>query len=247
LEVATAMLVGFVRRSEFEKQADLDAQRRALTAAGVEKVFSSGVTLKEPRARLDVAAALSFMREGDCLVVTRPDRIARTPADLLKICDGLTKRGCGFVLLSGFGPRLDTRDKSSEQVLTALRAVAAWDLAYKKERRRAGIERTRIAEPEKYVRAGFRKVPPGAALALARDGFGPTKIARILKIHRDTVRVYLGPDYKAPRKPKREPRAPLDARVIQTLLAAGVGPTRVALAIGCSKSSVRRLSRVQPS
>ena len=206
------MLVGFVRRSEFEKEADLAAQERALKAFGCEKVFSSGVTLKEPQARLDVAAAVAFCREGDCLVVSRPDRIARTPTDLLKICDALMKRGCGFVLLSGFGPRLDTRERSSEPVLAALRAVAAWDLAYKKERRRAGIERTRVAEPEKYVRAGFRKVPPSAALALARDGFGPTKIARILKIHRDTVRVYLGPDYKAPRKPPHEPRQPIDAR-----------------------------------
>jgi hypothetical protein len=51
-----------------------------------------------------------------------------------------------------------------------------------------------------------------------------TRCARILGIHRDTVRTYLGPDYRAPRKPPHIPRE--RARAIQTLRAAGVGPTR---------------------
>ena len=42
----------------------------------------------------------------------------------------------------------------------------------------------------------LRKVPPGAIRALANDGIGPTRIAKILKINRETVRRYLGPDYR---------------------------------------------------
>jgi DNA invertase Pin-like site-specific DNA recombinase len=234
------MLVGFARLSEHEKPPDMDAQRRLLTAAGVEKVFAGTSTLKGPQEARD--AALKFLREGDTLVVTRPDRIARTPGDLLKTADGLTRRGCGFVVLSGFGPTLDTRDRSSAPLVTLLRGVAAWAKADRAELHRAGIERTRLADPGKYARAGKTRVSAGAIQALAADGFGPTTIARILGINRETVRVYLGPDYRAPRKPPHVPRQPIDARTIQVLLASGVGPTRIAASLGCSRSSVRRLS-----
>jgi DNA invertase Pin-like site-specific DNA recombinase len=237
------MMVGLIRLSEHEPEADLAAQRRAVVVFGCEKLFISGVTLKAPQARQEAAAAMRFMREGDCLVVARPDRIARTPGELLKIADSLTKRRCDLIVLSGFGAPLDTRDRSSEPMLTALRAVVAWDRACKRELQRDGIQRTRLADPSKYA-GGKQKVSPGAIRAVANDGFGPTKIAQILRISRETVRVYLGPDYRAPRKPSHVPRQPLDARTIQTLLAAGVGPSRVAASLGCSRSSVRRLSRI---
>jgi DNA invertase Pin-like site-specific DNA recombinase len=233
------MLIGYVRLSEHEKPADLDAQRRALTAYGVEKMFTGQATLKGPQAARD--ACLGFMREGDTLVVSRPDRIARTPAELLKIADALTKRGVGLVVLSGFGPKLDTRDRSSEPLLTALRGVAAWDRALKRELQRAGIERARLADPSKYA-GGKKRVSAGAIQALAADGFGPSRIARILGINRETVRTYLGPDYRAPRKPPYVPRQPIDAGTIQVLLASGVGPTRIAASLGCSRTSVYRLS-----
>jgi hypothetical protein len=63
--------------------------------------------------------------------------IARTPAELIRIADGLTKRGIGFIVLSGFGPLLNTQDRSSEPLLTVLRGVAAWAKADRKELQRA--------------------------------------------------------------------------------------------------------------
>jgi DNA invertase Pin-like site-specific DNA recombinase len=238
------MLVGFVRWSDHDKKSpSLDAQGKRLTAFGVEKVFTSGATLRGPQARQDVAAALGFVREGDCLVVTRPDRIALTPGALLKIADGLTKRGVGFVVLSGFGAPLDTRDRSSEPLLNLLRGIDAWEKACTAELLRAGHARARLVDPSKYV-GGKKRVSDGAIRALAGDRMTPAQISRILKISRNTVYTYLPEDYRVPRKPKREPRQPIDARAIQALVAAGVGPTRVAQAIGCSKSSVRRLSRI---
>jgi DNA invertase Pin-like site-specific DNA recombinase len=236
------MLVGFARLSEYEPEADLAAQRRALAAAGVEKVFVGASTLKGRQPARE--AALSFMREGDCLVVARPDRIARTPGEMLKLADGLARRGIGFVVLSGFGPTLDTRDRSSAPLLNALRGVAAWAKADRRELQRAGIERTRRADPDKYARAGKTRVSAGAIQALAADGFGPTRIAAILRINRGSVYRYLPEGYRVTPKPKRVPRERLDTRTIKTLLAAGVGPSKVAASLGCSQSSVRRLSSV---
>jgi hypothetical protein len=85
-------------------------------------------------------------------------------------------------------------------------------------------ERTRKAEPGKYARAGKQKVLAGAIQALANDGFGPTRIARIMRISRDTVRRYLPSDYRAPRQPKRVPRERIDARTVQVAPFGRCGP-----------------------
>jgi hypothetical protein len=43
---------------------------------------------------------LGFLREGDALMVTKPDRLARSTHNLLSIEAGLTKRGVGLIVLS---------------------------------------------------------------------------------------------------------------------------------------------------
>ena len=55
-----------------------------------------------------LSECLAFLREGDALVVTKPDRLARSTAELLKIEADLSKRGVGLVVLSMGGERLDT-------------------------------------------------------------------------------------------------------------------------------------------
>jgi DNA invertase Pin-like site-specific DNA recombinase len=66
------MLVGYARTSTAEQEAGLDTQWRGLNAAGCEKLFLEQVSSVAHRDRLE--AALDFVREGDTLVVTKPDR-----------------------------------------------------------------------------------------------------------------------------------------------------------------------------
>jgi DNA invertase Pin-like site-specific DNA recombinase len=58
------------------------------------------------------------MREGDALTVTKPDRLARSTAELLAIEADLSKRGIGLVVLSMGGERLDARNPTSKLMLT---------------------------------------------------------------------------------------------------------------------------------
>jgi DNA invertase Pin-like site-specific DNA recombinase len=51
---------------------------------------------------------------GDAIVVTKPDRLARSTAELLAIEADLSKRGIGLVILSMGGERLDTRNPTSK-------------------------------------------------------------------------------------------------------------------------------------
>jgi DNA invertase Pin-like site-specific DNA recombinase len=105
------MLVGYARTSTTDQQAGLEAQERDLRAAGAEKVFSEQVSSVAPRAALK--ACLEFLREGDALAVTRPDRLARSTAELLAIEADLSKREIGLVVLSMGGENLDTRNPTS--------------------------------------------------------------------------------------------------------------------------------------
>ena len=68
---------------------------------------------------------LVHVRDGDRLFVTKPDRLARSTADLLAIVERLESKGVGLVVLSMGGQRIDTRTATGKLMLTMLGAIAA--------------------------------------------------------------------------------------------------------------------------
>ncbi len=77
--------------------------------------------------RVKLTECLAFMREGDVLTVTKPDRLARSMAELLAIEGDLSKRGIGLVVLSMGGEGVDTRNPTAKLGLTILTDVATWE------------------------------------------------------------------------------------------------------------------------
>src|ERR1700674_5883317 len=112
------MLIGYARTSTTDQKAGLVAQEHDLRTAGADKVFTEQVSSVAQRGGLK--ACLEFMREGDVLVVTKPDRLARSTAELLAIEADLSRRGIGLLVLSMGGERLDTRNQNSKLMLTIL-------------------------------------------------------------------------------------------------------------------------------
>ena len=100
----TGAVVGYARTSTAEQEAGLAAQERELRAAGCERVFAERVSSVGQRPRLD--AALEYLREGDVLMVTRPDRLARSVADLLGIVARLDAKGVALHVMSTRIPRM---------------------------------------------------------------------------------------------------------------------------------------------
>jgi DNA invertase Pin-like site-specific DNA recombinase len=87
------MIVGYARVSTDEQS--LEAQHSALTAAGATKIFSEKISgaVTERKA---LARAIAELGPGDCLLVTRLDRLARSTRDLLNTLDAIAKAGAGF-------------------------------------------------------------------------------------------------------------------------------------------------------
>ena len=77
------MIVGYCRTSTAEQEYGLEAQLEAVKVAGAERIFSEQVSSVAARAQLE--AALDFVREGDTLLVTKLDRLARSTRDALAI------------------------------------------------------------------------------------------------------------------------------------------------------------------
>jgi DNA invertase Pin-like site-specific DNA recombinase len=134
------MLVGYGRTSTVEQEAGLEAQTRDLTAAGCEKIFSEQVSSVAERAELE--RALDFVRQGDTLVVTRLDRLARSVRDLLEIVDRIAAKGAALKVLA---MGLDTGGATGRLMLQVLGAVAEFERALMLERQREGIRKAQAA------------------------------------------------------------------------------------------------------
>lgn len=182
------MIVGYGRTSGAAQIAGLEAQERDLRAAGAEKLFSEQVSALGAREAL--AAALDFVREGDVLVATKPDRLARSVADLLGIVATLERKGVTLRILSMGGQAVDTATPTGKLMLTMLGAVAAFERDLMLERQREGIAKAK-AEGRYRGRAPTARRQAENVRALRAEGRGPTEIAKRLGISRSSVHAIL--------------------------------------------------------
>ena len=107
------MKIGYARTSTTEQMAGFEVQLAELTQAGCEKVFREQVSSVAPRAQLE--AALDYIREGDVLVVSKLDRLARSTQHLLEIADRVKRKGADLQILN-LG--VDTSTATGQLLLT---------------------------------------------------------------------------------------------------------------------------------
>lgn len=128
------MKAAYIRVSSLGQS--LDVQHEAVTKAGAEKVFAekrSGVDQDRPELR----RCLEFLREGDELVVTKADRIARSAGHLMTIVEGLEAKGVKLTILDQ--PELSTSTKTGSLVVGILACVAKFERQIILERQADGI------------------------------------------------------------------------------------------------------------
>ena len=175
------MQIGYARTSTTEQVAGFEAQDRDLKAAGCEKIFAEQVSSVAERAELD--NALEFVREGDVLVVTKIDRLARSVAHLLKIVDHLKAKKVALKILA---INLDTATPTGQLMLTMLGAVGQFEREMMLERQREGIAKAK-GEGKYAGRKPTARAKGHEARTLAAQGKNPTQIAKELGIGRASV------------------------------------------------------------
>lgn len=131
-------LVGYARVSTTDQ--DHTTQVDRLTAAGCARIFSekkSGTT-KAGRAALD--ECLAYLRDGDTLVFTKIDRLARSSRDLQNIVHDLESRG---VTIMALDQAIDTRTPHGKAFLGMLAVFAEFETNIRKERQLEGIAKAK--------------------------------------------------------------------------------------------------------
>lgn len=173
-------IVGYARVSSSSQ--NLDLQLEQLTAAGCEKVFAEKVTGTSRNDRRALDECLDWLRDGDTLVVTRLDRLARSGRDLHDIIAQLSSKQVGFRCVQQGA--VDTTTSMGKLILGILGAVAEFETDIRKERQREGIERAKAAGVYKGRK---RSVDVDQVRSLRNQGLGATGIATKLGIARASV------------------------------------------------------------
>jgi DNA invertase Pin-like site-specific DNA recombinase len=134
------MIIGYARTSTVDQVAGFESQLRELEAVQCKKIFQEQVSSVTTRDQLN--ATLEFAREGDVLVVTKLDRLARSVADLMRIIEKLEEKEVGLRILN-LG--MDTQTATGKLMLTVLGAVAQFEREMMLERQREGVIKAKAA------------------------------------------------------------------------------------------------------
>ncbi|MGX9143483.1 recombinase family protein [Mesorhizobium sp. 128a] len=180
--MSTSALVGYARTSTTDQKAGLEAQLRDLEQAGCTKVFReeiSSVATNRPQ----LAAVLEWVREGDTLVVTKLDRLARSVADLVSITAALKAKGAGLRILA---MNLDTSTPTGKLMLNLLGSIAEFERELMLERQREGIAKAK-AEGKYIGRQPTARRQASEVLRLKTEGKSAGDIVATLGISRASV------------------------------------------------------------
>lgn len=175
------MNVGYARTSTIDQTAGFEAQLRELKATSCEKIFQEQVSSIAKRTQLQ--AAIEFVREGDVLVVTKIDRLARSVSDLLTIIHVLEQKKVSIRILN-LG--MDTQTPTGKLMLTVLGGIAQFEREIMLERQREGVAKAKLAGKYKG-RKPIAFDRQQEVIRLAAAGMSKVTIAKQLKIGEATV------------------------------------------------------------
>jgi len=175
------MIIGYARTSTVEQKAGFEAQTAELTAAGCKKLYREQVSSVGKREQLE--AAIDFAREGDTMVVTKLDRLARSVEHLIQIEGRLREKGVSLRILS---MGIDTGTATGRLMMNVVGAVGQFEREMMLERQREGIAKAK-AEGKYKGRQPTAMAKAKQVRALRGQGVAPVEIARQLSISRASV------------------------------------------------------------
>jgi DNA invertase Pin-like site-specific DNA recombinase len=162
----------------------VDAQVRQLTKAGCRKVFRETASGAKTD-RTELRKALARLDDGDVLMVTRLDRLARSTRDLLNTLASITDKRAGFQSLGDTWA--DTTTSHGRLMLTVLGGLAEFE----KDLIRARTGEGRARAKARGVKMGRKPklTPHQRAEAKSRkdNGEAVREIARSYNVHNSTI------------------------------------------------------------
>lgn len=181
-----ALRYGYARVSTLDQSTSI--QIEALEAARCDRVYEENASGTSRSGREELERVLEILREGDTLVVTRIDRLARSMKDLQDIVHDLKSRG---IFLEATEQPIDTKSAAGKAFLDMLGVFAEFETNLRKERQLEGIAKAKArgvykggaplaAEKKDKVRKLYSDGVKPADI-VRQTGVGKTSVFKIIK------------------------------------------------------------------
>jgi DNA invertase Pin-like site-specific DNA recombinase len=176
--------IGYVRVSTLDQN-----ESRQLEGVQLDKRFVDKASGKDTK-RLQLQAALDYVRDGDVLLVHSMDRLARNLDDLRRIVLGLTERGVVVEFVKEHLTFTSEDNAMSKLLLSVMGAFAEFERSLIRERQREGIALAKKAGVYKGRKPSL--TPERITQLRARVAAGEKKaaLAREFGISRETLYSY---------------------------------------------------------
>jgi len=160
------MLIGYARVSTADQNPAL--QIDALKHAGCDRIFTDEGVGGSKTSRPELDKALDHLRQGDCLVVWKLDRLGRSLPHLIEAVGDLEKRGIQFRSLQ---ETIDTSTPGGKLVFHVFCSLAEFERDLIRERTNAGLAaaRARGRHGGRPSVLTSEQVKMGKTLAMNRD------------------------------------------------------------------------------
>ena len=124
--------IGYARVSSYGQSLDVQLEK----LSNCDRIFQEKQSARTTESRDQLALCLDYVRDGDVLVITKLDRLARSTRDLLNILNRLDQKQ---VKLHVIDQQIDTSTPAGMLLVTMLGAIAAFENDLRKERQADGI------------------------------------------------------------------------------------------------------------
>lgn len=128
-------LIGYARVSSVGQSLEVQLDKLQYC----DKIFEEKKSAASGK-RQRLEACLEYVREGDTLVVTRLDRLARSTLHLCQIADALERKGVNLQVID---QHIDTSDATGRLLFNMLGAIAQFETEIRAERQMDGIRKAK--------------------------------------------------------------------------------------------------------
>lgn len=174
-------IIGYARVSSIDQ--NLDAQNDALGQAKCDKIYQEKKSGTKRGGRDELAKMLDFVRDGDTIIITRLDRLARSLADLIAIGKQLETKNVSLNIIE---QDVNTSTPAGKLFFHMLGAFSEFENTLRRERQAEGIAAAK-ARPESPFKGRPASIDVDKVKSMLASGSGPTATARALGISRQSV------------------------------------------------------------
>ena len=176
-------IVGYARVSSFGQSLEVQLDK----LSHCEKVFQEKKSGRTDN-RAELQKCLTYLRDGDTLVISKLDRLGRSIRDLLNIINQLEKNNVSFQVLD---QQIDTSTPSGKLLLHMLGAIAEFENDLRASRQSEGIQKalsngvqfgrkSKLTDDEVLAMRGKREAGTKIKDMMAEYGLSKASIYRLL-------------------------------------------------------------------